>query len=232
MPVADAQIDFLLGTARVNAALGWLLVGIIGSVAVASALAGDPIWAGFAAAVGALAIVPAVAFRSWRMMLPWEVLVLASLPIIGRLATAVELNNKLATYLSVAALALIIAVEIHAFTGVRMTPTFAVAFVIVATMATVGIWAVVRYALDVALGTTFLIDPDLTDAAIEREVMLEFVASTVAGLVAGVVFELYVRRRAVPDPVIAGPRQSSSPSGETASAGDPGQDEAKRGNRR
>lgn len=229
--MTDEQIDFLLGTARVNAALGWLLVGVIGSVAVASVLAGDPIWAGFAAAVGALAVVPAVAFRSWRMMLPWEVLVLAGLPIIGRLVTAVELNSKLATYLSVAALALIVAVEIHAFTGVRMTSTFAVAFVIVATMATVGIWAVVRYALDATLGTTFLIDPALTDAAIEREVMLEFVASTVAGLLAGIVFELYVRRQAVPDPVVV-PRQRPDTPGEAAGAGDPDQSEAERGNRR
>lgn len=195
--MSNRNIDYLLGSERRNAIAAWLVVGVIGLVVAGSILTGDPLWAGFAAAVAALAVLPPIAARSWRRMLPWEILVLGGLPIIGRLVTEVQLNSQVATYLSVAALALIVAVELHAFTAVRMTPTFAVLFVVVATMATVGIWAVVRFALDTALGTTFLLDPTRADEAIERSVMIEFVASTVAGILAGIVFELYVRRRAV-----------------------------------
>jgi glucan phosphoethanolaminetransferase (alkaline phosphatase superfamily) len=146
--------------------------------------------------VAALALVPAAAHRDPLVMLPWEVLLLAALPIIGRSFATVPLTSQFATYLSVAALALIIAVELHLFTPVLMTPSFAVLFVVVATMATAGVWAVVRWSLDLALGTAFLLDPTLTEAEIETRLMWEFVYSTVAGLVAGLIFEGYFRRRA------------------------------------
>jgi hypothetical protein len=71
-----------------------------------------------------------------------------------------------------------------------------VAFVAIATMAVAGMWAVLRWTVDLWLGTGFLLDPALEPEAIERGLMLEFVASTVAGLLAGVVFEFYIRRRA------------------------------------
>jgi hypothetical protein len=131
-------------------------------------------------------------------MLPWEVLLLAGLPILGRAVATFRVSSQVATYLSVAALALIVVVELNTFTSVRMTPTFAVAFVAITTMAAAGVWAVVRWSADILFGTAFLFEPGLTEAEIERAVMLEFVASTVAGLLAGIVFEFYVRRRATP----------------------------------
>ncbi|NIS31208.1 MAG: hypothetical protein GWN07_12825, partial [Actinobacteria bacterium] len=75
----------------------------------------------------------------------------------------------------VAALALIIAVELHLFTPVLMTPSFAVLLVVVGTMAAAGTWAVVRWSADLLLGTTFLLDPALTEAEIEAGLMWEFV---------------------------------------------------------
>lgn len=181
---------------RVNAVLAWLLVGFVGFVVVQSLLTGDLLWAVFAAAVAVLALVPTVAYRDPHVMLPWEVLVLAALPLIGRAFATVPLTSRFATYLSVAALALIIAVELHLFTPVLMTPTFAVLFVVVGTMATAGVWAVVRWSVDLALGTSFLLDPALTDHEIETALMWEFVYSAAAGFVAGLVFEGYFRRRA------------------------------------
>ncbi len=181
---------------RANATVAWLLVGFVGFVVVASLATGDLLWAGFAAVVAALALVPSVAHRDPLVMLPWEVLVLAALPLIGRTFATVPLTSQFATYLAVAALALIIAVELHLFTPVLMTPTFAVLFVVIATMATSGLWAVARWALDVTLGTGFLLDPALTEAEIETRLMWEFVYSTAAGVAAGLVFEGYFRRRA------------------------------------
>lgn len=79
-----------------------------------------------------LALVPTAARRDPLVTLPWEVLVLAVLPIIGRSFATVPPTSQFATYLSVAALALIIAVELHRFTPVRMTASFVVLFVVVA----------------------------------------------------------------------------------------------------
>jgi hypothetical protein len=200
--MTDVDITGLLGDERVNAVLGWVLVGAILLVTVGSFLEGNIIWAGFAATVALLAVMPSLVFLSARTMLPWEVLLLAGLPILGRVVATFRVSSQVATYLSVAALALIVAVELNAFTSVRMTPTFAVVFVAITTMAAAGVWAVVRWSLDIMFGTAFLFDPGLTEAGAEAErgVMLEFVASTIAGLLAGVVFEFYVRRRAIIDP--------------------------------
>jgi len=80
-----------------------------------------------------------------------------------------------------------------------MTDTFAVGFVVVATLAMAGLWAVVRWVADLTLGTTLLLDLALSEHVIERQLMWEFVASTAAGVIAGLVFTLYVRRRIEPD---------------------------------
>lgn len=179
-------LDRVVEDARVNAGLGWALVGFLALVAVESALGGDLLWAGFAAFVAAVALVPAAAYRDWAVMLPWEVLALAALPILGRALATMVATSRVATYLSVAALALVIAVELHAFTPVRMTHWFAVLFVVMATIATAGVWAVVQWLSDVYLGTGFIEN--------EHRLMWDFVAATVVGGLAGVVFEWYFRR--------------------------------------
>lgn len=195
--MADRErLGALVETRRGNAALAWLLVVFVASVVIASVFVGDLLWAGFAAVVAVLAVAPAVTHRDPQAMLPWEVLVLAALPLIGRTFATVPITSRFTTYLAVAALALIIAVELQLFTSVRMTPSFAVLFVVVTTMATAGIWAVVRWSLDLTVGTTFLLDPALTERQIETALMWEFVFSTAAGFVAGVVFEGYFRRLA------------------------------------
>lgn len=192
----------LLADRRRNAGLAWALVGVLTGVAVADLLTGLPVLAGFGAATVVLAALPALSFRDPLVMPPWEVVLLAALPAVGRLLSTVRLTGDLATYLSVAALALLVAVQLQVFTSVRMSVGFAIAFVVVATMAGAGLWAVVRWASDVWLGTSLLLTPGVPEAEIVRAVMLEFVYSTVAGALAAVVFELYFRRRAPVDPRI------------------------------
>jgi len=181
---------------RLNTVVAWVVTAFLLGVVVASLVNGDILWAGFAVVVATLALIPTVAYRRPSLMLPWEVLVIAALPLIGRTFATVPLTSQLATYLAVAALALIIAVELHLFTTVLMTPGFAVLFVVVATMATAGVWAVVRWVLDVVLGTQFLLVVGVEEEVIERQLMWEFVYSTLAGIAAGVIFEGYFRRRA------------------------------------
>lgn len=179
--------------------MAWLLVCFLVVVAVSQFVVGELLWALFVLAVAALAVLPAVAYRNPLAMLPWEVLAIASLPAIGRAVVAgqtigqVTLTGQMTTYLAVAAVALIVAVEVDVFTPVKMSYSFAVLFVVITTMAAAGLWAVAKWLSDLYLGTAFFEGPE---AVVETALMWDFVAATVAGLVAGVVFEFYFRRRA------------------------------------
>jgi hypothetical protein len=191
----------VLRSRRLNAGICWLLIAFLGAMAGAQAAVGETLWAGFVTTLAVLAVVPAVVYRSPWAMLPWEVLALASLPVLGRVLVVGEtlfgvvLTGRVVTYLAVAAVALIVAVELDVFTPVRMNYSFAVLFVVVTTMATAGVWAVVQWLSDVYLGTAFVLTGD-PESVVERALMLDFVAATVAGLLAGVIFELYFRRYA------------------------------------
>jgi hypothetical protein len=90
---------------------------------------------------------------------------------------------------------LVIAVELHAFTTVEMTPGFALLLVVVTAVAAAGVLAVVRWLVDTWLGTGFLLTPGVEPELIETGLMWEFVYSTLAGVAAGVLFEVYFRRR-------------------------------------
>ena len=168
---------------------------------VGAVLGGRPLWAGFTLTLVGLAVAPAAAFRKPDAMLPWEVLALASVPSLGRLLVAgqtvggVTLTGRITSYVAVAAAALILAVELDVFTPVRMSDSFAVVFVAIATVATAGLWAEVRWLSDSLFGTAFLLD-GRPEHVIEEALMWDFVAATVAGVVAGVLFELYFRRYA------------------------------------
>ena len=190
------RLATVLKTERRNAVLSWVTTAFLGAVVVASLLAGDYLGAGFATVVLVLALLPPLAHRHPSLMLPWEVLVLAGLPLIGRVLATVQLTSQFATYLAVAAVALIVAVQLQLFTPVRMSSGFAVLFVVIATMAAAGLWAIARWGLDVTLGTAFLLEPGLHEEVIEARLMWEFVYSTAAGVAAGLVFEGYFRRRA------------------------------------
>lgn len=191
----SGDVTELLRDRRINAVLGWLVVALLAGVVVGSLLQDRLLWALFAATVGGLALIPPSALGRADAMLPWEILLLAALPVVGRVLATVPVTGNLANYLSVAAIALIIAVELQLFTSVRMTTRFAVVFVGVMTMGTAGVWAVVRWIADQTIGTTFILNPALSEHAIEEALMWEFVASTVAGVGAGLVFAVYVRRQ-------------------------------------
>jgi signal transduction histidine kinase len=201
--MSESGVGSMLEDARTNAALAWALVVFVLLVAGANLVTRDLLWAVFAAVVAALALVPPVKYRDPLAMLPWEVLLLGVLPLLIRVVTAelTPFRGNVAAYLSVAALALVVAVELDLLTPVEMDYRFAIAFVVVATMAAAGVWAVVRYGSDVFLGTTLLLPPGGVDApepalaAAERALMLEFVASFLAGVGAGGIFEFYFRRR-------------------------------------
>jgi len=196
--MAAQKAEGLLADSRNNALVGWVLLVFLGALIAESVVTGDLAWGMFVASVFGLCILPPLAFRDTEAMLPWEVIALAALPALGRAVATFELTSNINTYLSVAALALIVAVELDLFSAARLTVGFAIAFVVFATLATAGVWAVFRWSMDLLIGTDFLLRPGVSDQVVLDEVMAEFVYSAVAGVGAGLVFELYFRRRASP----------------------------------
>ncbi|WP_424016500.1 hypothetical protein ACOZ4N_11400 [Halorientalis pallida] len=188
------SLDAVVSHDRTNARRSWTVVGFLALVAVGGVLAGSILLATLVATVVALALVPPVAYRDRRATLPWELLLIAALPVFGDVFAQPWLAATPLIYVAVAAVALVVAVELHIFTTVRMPPTFAVLFVVVTTMAVAGVWAVGRWLVDLTLGTHFLLDPALTGDEIETRLMWEFVHAAAAGLFAGVLFEWRFRR--------------------------------------
>ncbi|GAA5048953.1 hypothetical protein [Haladaptatus pallidirubidus] len=168
-----------------NALLAWVLVASMAIAILTSALRGDYLWAGFGVTSILVALIPTFAFRRPTAMVPWESLLAVSLGLIS-VPLGSLLPRSLATFVAVAGLALVLAVELDTFTAVELSPFFAVLFVVVATMASAGVWAVVQWVADSTLGTQNL--RSLND------VMWSLLAATGAGVIAGVVFAAYFRR--------------------------------------
>lgn len=191
---AEHAFERLFRDGRTNALIAWMLVVALWLVLAESVLYFDPIWIAFVAVTAVVVLLPPAAYRDWRVMLPWELLVLATLPITVRALFGGELGT-FAYYLSVAALALLITVELHMFTSLRVTHWFAVAFVVMTTLAAAAAWAVVRWLFDRYLETEFLLEPGTSQDAANAALMVEFLWVTLAGLAAGVLFDAYFRRR-------------------------------------
>lgn len=200
----NSGLQDVLERQRLNAVGGWLIVGVLLIAAVADALDGSFVSAAFPLALGALVVIPPIMARSARAMLPWELVAVAALPVAGRFLLigqelfGVTLTGRVTTYVAVAAVALILAVEIDVFTPVRMNHTFAVLFVVIATLAAAGSWAMLTWLSDRYLGTALMFD-GRPEEVIEAAVMWDFVAATGVGLLTGIVFDRYVRGRLADD---------------------------------
>lgn len=129
-------LDRLFRDGRTNALLSWVLVGILALALVESILDPDYQWMVFVAAAGIIVLIPTVTHRDWRVMLPWELLVLALLPIVVRALFRGNIGT-FGAYIAIAALALIVTVELHMFTALTVTHWFAVALVVLTTLASV-----------------------------------------------------------------------------------------------
>jgi hypothetical protein len=187
MPAARPRtLASLVRGSRRNALLTWALIAVAWGAAVTSLWRGNLLWTGFAVVVAGLAATPSVANRSLQTTFHWPVVALASLPVLGRALASNQLTGAVGLYLSVAALALLLAAVLQTETAVRMSPGFAVGFVVMTTLATAGSWAVVRWSAAGVGIAPFGVTHD--------QLMWEFVASAVAGGVAGVLFPVIGRR--------------------------------------
>lgn len=175
----------LLVRSRWPALASGALGGGLALLTVANVLLENYLWAGFALAATVLVLLPSIVHLDPAVTLPWPLVGMTLLVVLVRTLDGVGTVSRLATYLSVAAVALIIAVELDAFTPVSLTPRLAVSFVVLATMATAAVWVVVLWTADLLANTGFY----------ERKAQLMWylVGATGAGLLAGGLFELYFR---------------------------------------
>jgi hypothetical protein len=178
--------DFLRDT-RLNMALAWSITAFLVVVFFESLLSLDVLWIVFTAFLLFLIALPSIVYRSSYAMLPWELLLVAAVPVFVRALNLSVFSSRIATFVSLAALALLIAVELHVFTSVKFNHGFAVVFVMVSTLAIEGVWSLTRYYMDFFVGTAFL--------STNQALMFEWGQVAVAGLFAGLLFDFYFQRR-------------------------------------
>jgi len=179
---------------RRNGTLGWLVVTLLVGLAIHQGITGVYRWFFFTAMALVLILLPAAALRDPYALPPWELLALAAVPVVDTAVLGETLISPVAVYLAVAAVALIVAVDIHNYTPVRMSREFAIALVVIATLALGATWNVAQWVADTALGTDYLVGDRTQDGA-NRAMMIDFLYATVAGLLAGTLFTGYLRRR-------------------------------------
>lgn len=179
-------LERLFRSGRTNAIVAWLSISVLLVVFVESLLDFDLQWIVFVAAAGVIVLLPPGVYRDWRVMLPWELLLLALLPILVRGLFGGTVGI-FASYLALAALALLVTVELHMFTALELTHWFAVVLVVLTTMAWAAAWGILRWHLDRLFETTYL--------STNEALMVEFLWVTLAGLTAGVLFDVYFSRR-------------------------------------
>lgn len=150
-------------------------------------LDGNITWSVYGFAVLALVFIPPIYFEDRSALVPFEVLLFLALPFtLKGMELGFAASNTL-NYLSAAGIALLIATELDTFTSFKTNAFFSVILVSFTTVAVAGAWAVARWLSDIHLGTSFIVS--------ESALMWEFSAALLAGVIAGLVFRYYLRKR-------------------------------------
>lgn len=171
---------------HINAGIAWLIVGLLGLALVGNFLTGQFVTAAFAGAAVVVAIIPPYVRQSWKHTVPWPLLLIASLPFLMSTAP-LTFEDEFLSAIGLAMLAMLLVVSLQMTTAVRMTPNFALFFVLISTLGITGFWAVGSAASAVYLQTSFV--------ETNSQLMYVFIAATLAGIVAAVIFRWYFRRQ-------------------------------------
>lgn len=194
------HIEHVLADTTVNAVLAWSLVVVLAILVATHALVGNLRWAVFTAAVIGIIVWPALLRASATVMPPWYLIALFILPVLAE-ALAPGLYDLL-IYAGVATAVLLLAVELHRLTAIRLSPTFAVVLVTLTTLAAAALWNMLLWLVDVTLDTAYILDGRDVDT-LNEVLMVEFATATAVGLVAGITFEWAFRRRWLPASTLA-----------------------------
>lgn len=177
----------LVERSKHNTVRSWGLVALLAGIVVYNLLTGGYVGAVLGLAIMLAVVGPAVAYRSHRTMLAWEVLFVAVGALVARELLRYQTVELLGNYLVIAALALVVTVELYVYTPIEMNRSFAVVFVAMLTMTVATIWNLGQWALDLTVGTTFISTND--------QLMVELIIATAAGVGAGMLFIAYFMHR-------------------------------------
>lgn len=176
-------LERLIRDERQNARIAWVLTTIMAASALESGFTGALLWGGFELVIVTIVAIPALSVRDWTAIVSWPLLAVATF---AAGAGAAGLPFETTVYLAVASLALIVVVELEAFTSVELSRRFAVGFAVLTTMALQALWTVAQFYSDQWLGTEYLRS--------QTELQWDFVAVTAVALVLGMVFQWYTNR--------------------------------------
>jgi hypothetical protein len=180
LPPPMSSLRSLLTPRWSDALAAWAVtVGLIAAVG-QFWVTGEPDWALFTTLLVAVIVVVPLATRDPAVTMPAELLAVAGLPVVVRATGAFP---QATPFVAAAALAMLVAVVLDAFTSLSMTPRFAAVFVVIATMAAAGTWAVGSFVADTVAGTTLVSD--------KTELMWDLVVATAVGIGAGVFLDVY-----------------------------------------
>jgi hypothetical protein len=178
-----AALDaFSYGEPR-SALLGWGSIGAVLLAAVQSVRSGAILWGLLSVVVLVVGCLPSAWTRDRTVLAPWPLLSVAA---VALLAGGSGFRPEAAGYLAVAALAVLAAAELDAFTAVDMSRGFAVSFAVLTTLAVQALWIIAQYYSDRWLGTGFL--------STQRELQVDIVVVASVGLLMGLLAEWYFRR--------------------------------------
>lgn len=177
-----------------NAILCWSAIGLLTGLALWQGFDGSYRWFSLTGLALVLLIIPAIGLRDPYAMPPWELLVLVAIPVVDAALFDETVISPIAVYFAVAAVALIVVVDIHTYTAIRMDRLFTVVLVVIATLAVGATWNILQWVSDMTFGTAYLVGDRSQDAA-NHAMMFDFLAATMAGFLAGILFTGYLRRR-------------------------------------
>lgn len=170
---------------RMNSIIGYVIAVFLAGSAFHNLFRGQFAWFVLSLMVLALLVIPPLCYRDLKKLIPWEIVLIAVLPIFLN-ALQSSLSSTILKYIAVAATSLIIVVELHMFAEMEMADWFIVLFVTSSTIAVSGIWAVIRWLLG---PKTFV--PIKTHPAL----MTEFMSATLAGILFGLLYKFYLRHK-------------------------------------
>lgn len=173
-----------------NTILSWFFVLVLGGTAYNGLMADQYEAVLFSLAAIAIVVIPSVVTRDATMMPPWHFLFLICLPTLWEVFSIFPFSIGIVPSLSLATLGLLLMVEVQLLTTLQLTPWFTVLLTSLFTLAMAAVLNIARWTADVLFGTTFLLDGRTQDA-INTAVMIEFIAATIAGVLAGVIFYFY-----------------------------------------
>ncbi|MCU4752349.1 hypothetical protein OB919_10170 [Halobacteria archaeon AArc-curdl1] len=186
------QLAGLFLTSAKNTAVSWLLVGVLAVNLLGGVHFGRYESILFSAVAIVIILAPAAVFRDPTIVPPWYFIGLICLPVLWETFAPQPLITAIVPNLVLATLGLLIAVELHRFTSLRLIPWFAVLLTVLFTLAMAGLLNLLRWSADILFETTFLLDGRSQDA-INGAVMIEFMYATIAGLLGGTIFYGYFR---------------------------------------